>query len=162
VEILFFRETSLQKDDSKSEGWDPGRYFVEGLGHCGSCHTPRNICGAEEHDNVYAGGVAEGWDAPPLNSNSFAPHKWTADQLTEYLSTGWDRSHGAAAGSMADVTCALVRRRRKMSARWLCTLLAFRLNLEARTMPQRLGRSSHRRVRQNHPNLYWSLRQLSQ
>jgi hypothetical protein len=49
------------------------------------------------------------------------------------------REFASAAGSMADVTYALVRRRRKMSARWLCTLLAFRLNLEARTTPQRLG-----------------------
>jgi mono/diheme cytochrome c family protein len=102
--ILFFRETSLQKDDSKSEEWNRGRYLVEGLGHCGSCHTPRNIFGAEEHDSAYAGGVAEGWDAPPLNSNPYAPYKWTADQLTEYLSTGWHRLHGAAAGPMEDVT----------------------------------------------------------
>ena len=102
--ILFFRETSLQKDDSKSDEWNRGRYLVEGLGHCGSCHTPRNIFGAEEHDSAYAGGVAEGWDAPPLNSNPYAPDKWTADQLTEYLSTGWHRLHGAAAGPMADVT----------------------------------------------------------
>ena len=95
---------SLQKDDSKSEEWNRGRYLVEGLGHCGSCHTPRNILGAEKQSSAYAGGVAEGWDAPPLNSNSYAPHKWTADQLAEYLSTGWHRLHGAAAGPMADVT----------------------------------------------------------
>jgi mono/diheme cytochrome c family protein len=102
--ILFFRETSLQKDDSRSEEWNRGRYLVEGLGHCGSCHTPRNIFGAEEHSRAYAGGVAEGWDAPPLNSNPYAPDKWTADQLTEYLSTGWHQLHGAAAGPMEDIT----------------------------------------------------------
>ena len=35
--ILFFRDAPLQKDDSKSEEWNRGRYLVEGLGHCGSC-----------------------------------------------------------------------------------------------------------------------------
>jgi mono/diheme cytochrome c family protein len=60
--------------------------------------------GAEKQSSAYAGGVAEGWDAPPLNINSYAPQRWTADQLAEYLSTGWHRLHGAAAGPMADVT----------------------------------------------------------
>jgi mono/diheme cytochrome c family protein len=102
--FLFLRETPLQPDDSKSAAWNRGRYLVEGLGHCGACHTPRNILGAEKKNSAYAGGSAEGWDAPPLNSNSVAAHKWTADQLTEYLSTGWDRVHGAAAGPMTNVT----------------------------------------------------------
>ena len=69
--IMFFRDALLQKDDSKSEEWNRGRYLVEGLGHCGSCHTPRNILGAEKQSSAYAGGVAEGWDAPPLNINSY-------------------------------------------------------------------------------------------
>jgi mono/diheme cytochrome c family protein len=102
--VLFLRETPLRDDDSKSGAWNRGRYLVEGLGHCGSCHTPRNILGAEKRNRAYAGGDAEGWQAPPLNSNSVAAHKWTADQLAEYLSTGWHRLHGAAAGPMADVT----------------------------------------------------------
>jgi mono/diheme cytochrome c family protein len=102
--LLFFREAPLQPDGSKGDEWNRGRYLVEGLGHCGGCHTPRNAFGAEKGNNNYAGGVAEGWNAPPLNSNSLAVHKWTTDQLAEYLSTGWNRLHGAAAGPMADVT----------------------------------------------------------
>ena len=102
--ILFFREGPLGKEDGKSEEWNRGRYLVEGLGHCGSCHTPRNIFGAEEQSSPYQGGVAEGWDAPPLGSNPILHRKWTADELTEYLSTGWHPLHGAAAGPMAGVT----------------------------------------------------------
>ncbi len=107
--LLFFREAPLQPDDSKGEAWNRGRYLVEGLGHCGSCHTPRNALGAEQANRIYAGGTAEGWDAPPLNAESMAAHKWTVDQLAEYLSTGWHRLHGAAAGPMADVTSNLGR-----------------------------------------------------
>jgi mono/diheme cytochrome c family protein len=102
--ILFLRETPLRQDDGKSAAWNRGRYLVEGLGHCGGCHTPRNLLGAEKKGSAYSGGAAEGWNAPPLNSNSIAAHKWTTDQLAEYLSTGWNQLHGAAAGPMADVT----------------------------------------------------------
>jgi mono/diheme cytochrome c family protein len=102
--LLFFREALLEPDESRSGEWNRGRYLVEGLGHCGGCHTPRNAFGAEKDHSMYAGGVAEGWNAPPLNSGLLAVHKWTTEQLTEYLSTGWSRLHGAAAGPMADVT----------------------------------------------------------
>jgi mono/diheme cytochrome c family protein len=107
--LLFFRDAPLQPDNSKGEAWNRGRYLVEGLGHCGSCHTPRNALGAEQASRIYAGGAAEGWEAPPLNAESVAAHKWTVDQLAEYLSTGWHRLHGAAAGPMADVTSNLGR-----------------------------------------------------
>lgn len=102
--VLFLREAPLEQDASKTAAWNRGRYLVEGLGHCGACHTPRNILGAEKESSAYAGGAAEGWNAPPLNSGSFAAHEWTADQLAEYLSTGWNQLHGAAAGPMANVT----------------------------------------------------------
>src|SRR4029077_8620278 len=77
--------------------------LVEGLGHCSSCHTPRNLFGAEKKYSAYAGAVVDGWYGPSLNSSIFASHKWSADQLAEYLSTGWHKMHGAAAGPMSDV-----------------------------------------------------------
>jgi mono/diheme cytochrome c family protein len=107
--LLFFREAPLHPDESRGDEWNRGRYLVEGLGHCGGCHTPRNAFGAEKANSSYAGGIAEGWDATPLNSDTLAVQEWTTDQLTEYLSTGWNRLHGAAAGPMADVTNNLER-----------------------------------------------------
>jgi len=101
--VLFFSQASLENDTSKSAEWNRGRYLVEGLGHCGSCHTPRNVLGAEKKGSRYAGGVAEGWNAPPLDASLATAHHWTVDQLAEYLSTGWHKLHGAAAGPMADV-----------------------------------------------------------
>ncbi|WP_424630710.1 c-type cytochrome [Bradyrhizobium sp. SYSU BS000235] len=102
--LLFLSRGNLAPDASKSADWNRGRYLVEGLGHCGSCHTPRNALGGEKKDSAYTGGVAEGWNAPPLNASLVAGHHWTVDQLAEYLSSGWHQLHGAAAGPMADVT----------------------------------------------------------
>lgn len=101
--LLFLHRDGLEPDATKSAEWNRGRYLVEGLGHCGSCHTPRNALGGEKRGSAYAGGAAEGWNAPPLNASLVTALKWTVDQLAEYLSTGWHRLHGAAAGPMADV-----------------------------------------------------------
>ncbi|KAG0162062.1 hypothetical protein DFQ30_004094 [Apophysomyces sp. BC1015] len=38
---LFFREGEYKPDPTKSVEWNRGAYLVEGLGHCGMCHTSR-------------------------------------------------------------------------------------------------------------------------
>src|SRR5262249_28220857 len=101
--VLFLRQDRFETDGSQSAEWNRGRYLVEGLGHCSACHTPRNVFGAEKKSSAYAGAVAEGWFAPALNSSILTAHKWSAEQLAEFLSTGWHKMHGVAAGPMADV-----------------------------------------------------------
>ena len=81
-----------------------GAYLVEGLGHCGACHSPHNWLGAEETNRRLAGGTSEGWYAPPLNASSPAARAWTADRLYALLRTGLDPDHAAAAGPMRQVT----------------------------------------------------------
>src|ERR1700761_2750458 len=39
---LFFSEGEYKPDASKSAEWNRGAYLVEGLGHCGMCHSPIN------------------------------------------------------------------------------------------------------------------------
>src|SRR5438128_1209252 len=39
---LFHSSQTFRPDPSKSEAWNRGAYLVEGLGHCGACHSPRN------------------------------------------------------------------------------------------------------------------------
>jgi nicotinate dehydrogenase subunit B len=100
---LFHQPQTFQADATKSEVWNRGAYLVEGLGHCGACHSPRNALGAEKANAYLAGGVAEGWEAPPLTSLSHAPIPWSEDELYAYLRTGESRFHGVAAGPMAPV-----------------------------------------------------------
>jgi mono/diheme cytochrome c family protein len=100
---LFLREGPLQPDPTRNAAWNRGAYLVEGLGHCGSCHTPRNGFGAEQRGQALAGGDAEGWYAPALNAQSEAPVPWTQDHLVTYLARGAEGSHGVAAGPMAPV-----------------------------------------------------------
>jgi nicotinate dehydrogenase subunit B len=100
---LFHQPGLFQADATQSEIWNRGAYLVDGLGHCGACHSPRNALGAEKASAYLAGGFAEGWEAPPLTSLSHAPIPWSEDELYAYLRTGESRLHGVAAGPMAPV-----------------------------------------------------------
>ncbi|WP_415766064.1 c-type cytochrome [Pseudomonas sp. ZB1P45] len=87
-----------------------GAYLVEGLGHCGACHTPRALTMQEKALNAGEGSTflsgsapLEGWIAKSLRSD----HKdglgsWSEEQLVQFLKTGRsDRS--AVFGGMSDV-----------------------------------------------------------
>jgi len=95
-------------------GSDPvisrGAYLVEGLGHCGACHTPRALTMQEkalsaQDGSAFLSGSAplEGWIAKSLRGD----HKdglgsWSEEQLVQFLKTGRsDRS--AVFGGMSDV-----------------------------------------------------------
>ena len=102
--LMYFHPEPIAPDPSQSSEWNRGRYLVEGLGHCGACHTPRNVMGAEESNRDLSGGEAEGWHAPALNEGSVAPTRWTVDSLVLYLRSGFDEHHGASRGPMAPVS----------------------------------------------------------
>jgi Cytochrome c, mono- and diheme variants len=95
-------------------GTDPavsrGAYLVEGLGHCGACHSPRGwalqekALGNGDGSAFLSGGAPlEGWIAKNLRGD----HKdglgsWSEPQLVQFLRTGRsDRS--AVFGGMSDV-----------------------------------------------------------
>ena len=79
--LLFLHKGAVPIDTARSAEWNRGAYLVEGLGHCGGCHTPRNLAGGEERSRAYGGGVAEGWRAPALDASNPAMRNWTLDTL---------------------------------------------------------------------------------
>ena len=105
--LLFHSTSTLVHDATKSDAWNRGAYLVEGLGHCGGCHAPRNALGAEKSGARLAGGFADGWEAPPLTALSHAPIPWSESELFAYLRSGASRFHGVAAGPMAPVVKSL-------------------------------------------------------
>jgi mono/diheme cytochrome c family protein len=101
--FLFFRPGILTPDQQKGADWNRGRYLVEGLGHCGACHTPKNMMGADKRGASYAGGAIGGYFAPRLDGAARGGLKsWSVDELAEYLQSGRNgKSH--AGGLMAEV-----------------------------------------------------------
>jgi nicotinate dehydrogenase subunit B len=102
---LFHDDQPYAPDPTQSLQWNRGAYLVQGAGHCGACHTPRNALGAEQRGKpaFLAGGAAEGWEAPALNRLSRAPIPWNEGDFFQYLSTGFSPRHGSAAGPMGPV-----------------------------------------------------------
>jgi len=101
--LLFLHRDGFQADLAKSVEWNRGAYLVEGLAHCGACHTPRNALGAERSTASFAGGDVDNWHAYPINTQSPAPVPWDADALYAYLREGFHPDHGTARGPMAEV-----------------------------------------------------------
>jgi mono/diheme cytochrome c family protein len=102
--LLFFRPATFHPDSAQSAEWNRGAYLVQGLAHCGTCHTPRNFLGAEKSGRRFEGGDAQGWYGYALDPASPAAEPWTVDSLYEYLRRGWQARHGVALGPMGEVT----------------------------------------------------------
>jgi mono/diheme cytochrome c family protein len=92
---LFLKPGIIMPDQAKGNAWNRGRYLVEGLGHCGACHTPKNFLGADQRDRAFAGNAVDGMFAPRLDGAARSGLKsWSADDIAEYLQSGRNaRSH---------------------------------------------------------------------
>jgi mono/diheme cytochrome c family protein len=100
---LFFRPGIFEPIQQKSAAWNRGGYLVTGAAHCGGCHTPKNIFGADKRGRSFGGGRLQGWFAPRLDGAERSGLKsWSVDDIAEYLWSGRNaKSH--ADGLMADV-----------------------------------------------------------
>ena len=93
----------FEPDGSKSAEYNRGAYLVQALGHCGECHTPRNITMGLSSSRTLAGAEIEGWQAYNLTSDPVhGLGTWTDEQLAQYLSTGQAAGRGPASGPMAE------------------------------------------------------------
>jgi mono/diheme cytochrome c family protein len=101
--LLFLHNSTYGPDPAQSAEWNRGAYLVEGLAHCGACHTPRNALGAERATAQFAGGDVDNWHAYALDERSASPVPWNAEALFAYLRDGWHPDHGTARGPMAEV-----------------------------------------------------------
>lgn len=98
-----FSPHGFRPNSAMSAQWNRGAYLVEGLGHCGACHTPKDLLQGERKNEAYRGSVIEDWFAPDLTGNPRTGlGRWSASDIVEYLHTGRN-AHSNAAGLMAEV-----------------------------------------------------------
>jgi mono/diheme cytochrome c family protein len=118
---LFFSEGRFKPDAMQSAEWNRGAYLVEGLGHCGACHTPRNLLMAEKSDKGYSGGslqdeVVPGksrrWSAVNLTSAKSGLNAWSVNDLAKYLQTGFS----ARGGTFGPMNAVIVNSTKKLTA----------------------------------------------
>ena len=84
---------------------DRGAYLVEGPGHCGACHSPRNLVMAQDglragDPGFLTGGELDGWSVPPLTGPGSAVAGWSTDDMKLFFATGRN-AHAAVLGEMS-------------------------------------------------------------
>ncbi|MFC0337361.1 Cytochrome c, mono-and diheme variants [Kushneria avicenniae] len=100
---LFLDQTPFTPDPDKSEQFNRGAYLVEGLTHCSTCHTPRNMLMAEKQDQALKGASLGTWYAPDITANpNTGIGQWSQQQLIEYLTTGHADNGATAGGPMLE------------------------------------------------------------
>jgi mono/diheme cytochrome c family protein len=101
--LLFFREGTFRGDPRKDRTWNRGAYLVQALGHCGACHTAKNVLGADRTGHALEGGLVDDWFAPDITGDAQTGiGTWSAQDLVEYLKTGHN-ARSDAVGPMAEV-----------------------------------------------------------
>jgi len=121
--MLFFDAGRYVQDTTRSAEWNRGAYLIQGLGHCGSCHTPRNRLGGERTASALTGGVylddiadevveekvtpmdertVRSWSSPNLTPARNGLGAWSFEQIVAYLKTGHNE-HAGAFGPMIEV-----------------------------------------------------------
>ncbi|MGP8286083.1 c-type cytochrome [Halomonas colorata] len=105
---LFASAEPFTPDESLSDELNRGAYLVQGLGHCGSCHTRRGLFFQEKSltgndEDFLAGETLEGWYAPNLRGDGeggSALQRWSEDDIVMFLATGRN-DHSAVVGEMS-------------------------------------------------------------
>lgn len=105
---LFVKDGWIVPDERLSEEGLRGREIVEGLGHCGECHTPRGMFGQPDYSRWLAG-------APNPTGKGRIPNitpaalDWTREDIVNYLRTGFTPEFDTVGGEMAEVVANFAR-----------------------------------------------------
>lgn len=106
--MVFHDDRPFKPVDGKDAEWNRGAYLVEGLGHCGTCHTPRGFAyqekGLDAGDDAYlAGTVLNGSSPINLRGDKGAGlGGWSVDDIVASLKAGRN-VHSSVSGPMTEV-----------------------------------------------------------
>jgi mono/diheme cytochrome c family protein len=88
-----------------------GRYLVEGPGHCGECHTPRNWSGGLDNVHWLSGAPnpdGEG-KVPNITPDKNGLADWSQRDIEYYLTSGLTPDFDTVGGSMVEVQANMAR-----------------------------------------------------
>lgn len=89
----------------QSDPWNRGRWLVNGLAHCGACHTDRNLAGGRRASQYLAGSddLPGGGKAPPIRPEHLKEAGWTVTSLAYGLKSGVMPDGDTFGGGMGEV-----------------------------------------------------------
>jgi mono/diheme cytochrome c family protein len=91
--------------DGAAENARAGQYLVEGPGHCGECHTPRQFTGGLIKGQWLAGAVAAEGEGivPNITSGEGGISAWSESDIQSFLETGFKPDFDTVSGAMVAV-----------------------------------------------------------
>ncbi|MCO5730922.1 cytochrome c [Rhizobium sp. SSA_523] len=103
--LLYFTDAPRVDLANASDAVRRGQYLVEGPGHCGECHTPRNVMGGFQTGQWLAGGPNPEGEGriPDITPGSDSIGAWSEEDIANYLETGFTPDFDSVGGSMVEV-----------------------------------------------------------
>jgi len=90
-----------------------GRYLVEGPGHCGECHTPRDFAGGLDRSKWLVGAVAAEGEGkvPNITGGEGGIGDWSESDIAYFLESGFTPDFDSVGGTMTEVQRNMARLR---------------------------------------------------
>src|SRR5215469_12481512 len=84
--IFYNGNDRFRPDTAQSAEWNRGAYLAEAMGHCGECHTPRNLAQALNNRKKFAGALTAGWRAYNISADAKSGlGNWSDNDIATYL-----------------------------------------------------------------------------
>jgi mono/diheme cytochrome c family protein len=135
--LLYLDGKAFAPDPANSAQLNRGAYLVEALGHCGECHSPRDVFGGIISERRFGGGPdpeGKGW-VPNITPHPDGIATWSANDIVYLLETGLTPDSDAVGSTMADVVLNTAR----LSAEDRAAMAAY-----LKTLPPRPGKGPPR------------------
>lgn len=101
--LINLSSDTFKPTPNKSEIYNRGNYLVNSLGHCGSCHTPRDLTMAIDKNKHLQGNLIAGTVAPDISTKELRRQGWTQDSLISVIKDGYS-NRGTILGHMTPIT----------------------------------------------------------
>jgi mono/diheme cytochrome c family protein len=121
---LFNPNRRYEPNTNQTAEWNRGAYIAEAMGHCGECHTPRNLFFALDNRRKFAGTVVSGWRAYNITPDTASGiGSWSDAEIFNYLANGHAPGRGTASGPMGAVVDESMRYLKPSDVRAMVTYL---------------------------------------
>jgi mono/diheme cytochrome c family protein len=135
---MFNPDKRYEPNVERDAVWNRGAYLAEAMGHCGECHTPRNLAFALNNRQKFAGAVQAGWRAYNITPDrTSGVGTWSETEMVRYLSTGHADGRGTASGPMGEAVDASLSHLTANDLAAMATYLRTVVSVAAGDLPER-------------------------
>jgi len=103
--FIYLKQGPVVSENRDDPVFERGRYLVEGAGHCGECHTPRDPLGGLKLEHWLAGGPNPDGEGrvPNITPDPDGIGSWSESDIAYYLESGFTPDFDTVGGSMVKI-----------------------------------------------------------